>query len=129
MSIVYFDGWCNLCNGFVRFLLARDRRRHYRFATLQGETARLRLGERFTTADPQTVVLEEPKRFRVRSDAVLAILSGLGGGWRLAGLLRIIPRPLRDALYDFIARKRFAWYGRREACRVPTPEERERLLP
>ena len=128
-SIVYFDGLCNLCDGFVRLLLARDRHGRYRFAPLQGETARIRLGDRFAGNDPQTVVLEEPKRFRVRSDAALAILTGLGGIWRLAVLLRIIPRRLRDALYDYVARKRFDWYGRRDACRVPGPQERERFLP
>ena len=128
-SIVYFDGLCNLCDGFVRFVLARDRRRRFRFASLQGETARRRLEGRFTGDALATVVLEEPRRFRVRSDAALAILTGLGGPWRLAGALRIIPRPLRDAMYDYVARKRFAWYGRRDACRIPTPEEEARFLP
>jgi predicted DCC family thiol-disulfide oxidoreductase YuxK len=128
-SIIYFDGLCNLCDGFVRFLLARDRRARYRFAPLQGETARLRLEGRFTGDELQTVVLEEPKRFRVRSDAALAILAGLGGIWRLSAALRIIPRRLRDAVYNYIARKRFQWYGRRDACRVPTPEEQARFLP
>jgi predicted DCC family thiol-disulfide oxidoreductase YuxK len=126
--IVYFDGQCNLCDGFVRFLLKRDRHARYRFAPLQGETARQRLEGRFTD-NPQTVVLEEPRRFRVRSDAALAILAGLGGIWRLAALLRIVPRRLRDALYEYVARKRFDWYGRRDACRVPEPEERDRFLP
>ena len=128
-TIIYFDGLCNLCDGFVRFLLARDRHRRYRFAPLQGETARVRLEGRFTAGDLQTVVLEEPRRFRVRSDAALAILTGLGGIWHLAAVLRIVPRPLRDALYGYIARKRFDWYGRRDACRVPTPQEQERFLP
>ena len=128
-SIVYFDGLCNLCDGFVRFVLARDRRGRFRFASLQGETARRRLENRFTGEALATVVLEEPRRFRIRSDAALAILTGLGGPWRLAGALRILPRPLRDAMYDYVARKRFAWYGRRDTCRIPTPEEAARFLP
>jgi len=127
--IIYFDGLCNLCDGFVRFLLARDRHRRYRFAPLQGETARVRLEGRFTAGDLHTVVLEEPRRFRERSDAALAILSGLGGIWRLAAVFRIVPRRLRDAVYDYIARKRFERYGRLDACRVPTPQEHERFLP
>jgi predicted DCC family thiol-disulfide oxidoreductase YuxK len=127
--IIYFDGYCNLCDGFVRFLLARDRRARYRFTPLQGETARARLEDRFTGSPVETVVLEEPKRFRVRSDAAIAILTGLGGVWRLAAVLRVIPRPLRDALYDYVARNRFRWYGRRDACRVPNAEERGRFLP
>ncbi|HEV8149129.1 MAG TPA: DCC1-like thiol-disulfide oxidoreductase family protein [Gemmatimonadales bacterium] len=127
--IVYFDGECNLCNSLVDFVIRHDRRRHFRFAPLQGETARARLADRFTAAELTTVVLEEPRRFRIRSDAALAILTGLGGLWRLAGICRLIPRRLRDALYDYVARKRFGWFGRRDTCRVPAPEERERFLP
>ena len=127
--IIYFDGLCNLCDGFVRFILARDHRGRYRFAPLQGETARIRLDNRFTGTELQTIVLEEPRRFRVRSDAALTILTGLGGVWSLAGLLRIIPRRIRDAFYDHLARKRFEWYGRRDACRLPTVEEKQRFLP
>jgi predicted DCC family thiol-disulfide oxidoreductase YuxK len=74
-------------------------------------------------------VLEEPKRFRVRSDAAIAILTGLGGIWKLAVALRIIPRPLRDRFYDHVARNRFRWYGRRDSCRLPTESERARFLP
>jgi predicted DCC family thiol-disulfide oxidoreductase YuxK len=128
-SIIYFDGLCNLCDGFVRFVIRHDRRKRYRFAPLQGETARIRLGERFTEGGLQTLVLEEPKRFRIRSDAALAIVTGLGGLWRLAGVLRILPRRLRDAGYDYVARKRFVWYSRRHACRVPTTDEQQRFLP
>ena len=129
LPIIYFDGLCNLCDGFVRFVIARDRRARFRFAPLQGDTAAARLGGRFGGNELQTVVLEESRRFRVRSDAALAILTGLGGLWRLAGALRIIPCRVRDAIYDHVARKRFAWYGRRDTCRVPTPEESQRFLP
>ena len=128
-SIIYFDGLCNLCDGFVRFVLAHDRKHRFRLTPLQGLTAQQRLGERFGGDIPETIVLEEPRRFRVRSDAALAILSGLGGIWRLAAVLRLIPRRLRDALYDYVARKRFGWYGRRDTCRIPTPEEQARFLP
>ena len=128
-SIIYYDGLCNLCDGLVRFVVRHDRRKRYRFAPLQGETARTRLGDRFDLEEMRTIVLEDPKRFRVRSDAALAIVAGLGKGWRLAAVLRIIPRPIRDWLYDWVARKRFQWYGRRDACRIPTPEEGERFLP
>ena len=127
--IVYFDGYCNLCDRFVRFLLAHDKRGRYRFAPLQGDTAHTRLEDRFTGPSLETVVLEEPKRFRIRSDAAIAILTGLGGIWKLAGALRIIPRPVRDRLYDHVARNRFRWYGRRDSCRLPTESERARFLP
>jgi len=65
----------------------------------------------------------------VRSDAALAVVAGLGGAWRAAALLRVIPRRLRDAVYDWIARHRFRWFGRREECRIPGPDQRERFLP
>jgi predicted DCC family thiol-disulfide oxidoreductase YuxK len=120
---VYYDGLCALCDGFVRFVVARDRPARYRFAPLQGETA----AGRFT--EPQTVVLEEEGRLRLKSDAAIAILAGLAGPWRLTALFRLVPRPLRDAVYDFIARHRYQWFGRREACRLPGPEERHRFLP
>ena len=126
---IYFDGYCGLCDRFVQFVLRRDRAARYRFAPLQGSTARERVP---TTLDPETsptVILEDGGRFRVRSDAALAILTGLGGAWRLAGLLRIVPRPLRDAVYDLVARHRSRWFGRRAECRVPEPAQRDRFLP
>ena len=104
--IIYFDGYCGLCDRFVQFVLRRDRAGRYRFAPLQGSTARERVPSTLDPQASQTVILEDAGRFRVRSDAALAILSGLGGAWRLAALLRVIPRPLRDAVYDLVARKR-----------------------
>jgi len=127
--LIYYDGLCGLCDRFVRFVLVRDRRGRYRFAPLQGETARARLPNLPDSEALTTVILEQEGRFRIRSDAALAILAGLGGAWRAATLLRVIPRPLRDAVYDWIARHRFRWFGRREECRVPGPPERERFLP
>ena len=127
--IVYYDGLCGLCDGFVRFIVARDRGARYRFAPLQGETARARLGDDLPLDRLRTVVLDEGSELRTKSDAALAILAGLGRGWPLLGVLRIIPRPLRDLVYDFVARHRFRWFGKRDACRIPGPEERDRFLP
>ncbi|HJR34151.1 MAG TPA: DCC1-like thiol-disulfide oxidoreductase family protein [Gemmatimonadales bacterium] len=127
--LIYYDGYCGLCDRFVQFVLRRDRAARYRFAPLQGSTAQERVPATLDPRTSQTVILEEGDRFRVRSDAALAILSGLGGPWRLAGLLRVIPRPLRDAIYDLVARNRERWFGRRAECRVPQPDERDRFLP
>lgn len=126
--VVYFDGVCGLCNRFVDFGLRHDRQRRLRFAPIQGETAAQRLPSDLAT-DPTTIVLEEDGNLRFRSDAILRILHLLGGGWRLLGGFRIIPRPLRDVIYDWIARNRYTWFGKRETCRLPTPEEREAFLP
>ena len=126
---VYYDGLCALCDGFVRFVVKRDRARRYKFAPLQGETARVRMAGRLSVEAMKTVVLEQYDGLRTRSDAALAILSGLGGPWRLAAVFRVVPRPIRDAVYDLIARRRYRWFGHLEACRIPEPEERDRFLP
>lgn len=126
--VVYFDGVCGLCNRFVDFGMRYDRQRRLRFAPIQGETAARRLRSDLAT-DPTTIVLEEDGNLRFRSDAILRIFHHLGGGWRLLGLFRIIPRPLRDVIYEWIARNRYSWFGKRDTCRLPTPEEREAFLP
>ena len=127
--IIYFDGYCGLCDRFVQFVLRRDRAGRYRFAPLQGSTARERVPSTLDPQASQTVILEDAGRFRVRSDAALAILAGLGGAWRLAAWLRVIPRPWRDAVYDLVARNRNRWFGRRDECRVPEPAQHDRFLP
>jgi len=131
---VLYDGLCGLCDASVRFLLARDRAGRLRFAPLQGPTAAA-VRARHPALPPldETILLvDSPRtpaeRVRVRSDAALAALGRLGGGWRLAGLLRAVPRPLRDAVYRFVARRRTRWFGRLDACRVPSAEQRRRFL-
>ena len=127
--LIYYDGLCGLCDRFVQFVLRRDRAARYRFAPLQGSTAQERVPATLDPRTSQTVILEEGGRFRLRSDAALAILNGLGGAWRLTALLRVFPRPVRDAVYDLVARNRKRWFGRRAECRVPGPAERDRFLP
>ena len=126
--VVVFDGHCAMCSGFVDFLLARDRGR-YRFVPAQsplGEALYAHYG--FKSGDYDTNILIEDGRARTKSDGSLAILEGLGGPWRAVRLLRIAPPFLRDAAYRAVARNRLRWFGRRETCRVATPEERSRFL-
>lgn len=135
--IIFFDGVCGLCDRFVDFVIARDRKGVFRFAPLQGETAAARFGSQgpqrsqgsHSTDAPSTVLLAEGPVLKARSDATLRILARLGGPWRLAGLLLLIPRTLRDGAYDFVAARRYRWFGKKESCRMPTPEERGRFLP
>jgi GMP synthase-like glutamine amidotransferase/predicted DCC family thiol-disulfide oxidoreductase YuxK len=131
--VIFFDGYCGLCNGFVDFMMARDPKVVFRFAPLQGETANARVPEDAVPydapGDPRSIVFWESYRIHRRSDAVLRALPLLGGVWKLTVVLRVIPRPLRDLVYDFIARHRYRWFGRRETCRLPGPGERERFLP
>jgi predicted DCC family thiol-disulfide oxidoreductase YuxK len=126
--VAFFDGVCNLCNGTVNFLIDRDRRGRLRFAPLQGSTFAEVALRRPELRGVDSFVLKEGGRVHVRSAAAVRILMALGGPWRLAGALLAVPRPLRDRLYDFVARRRYRWFGRSESCRMPTPELRARFL-
>lgn len=125
--ILFFDGVCGLCNGLVDWLLPRDGRAVLKYATLQGATAKELLPPEMVT-DLNTVVLWHRGRVLTRSDAILSCLSELGGLWRIVGMLKIVPRPLRDGAYNFIARRRYLWFGQRHTCRMPLPGERLRFL-
>jgi len=125
---VFFDGVCGLCNGFVDRLLRWDRRHVLHFATLQGPTAAALLPAHHAHG-LDTVVYFDGQRTHTRSDAALRIVMRLGGLWKLAGALLIIPHFLRDAVYNGVARNRYRWFGKKDGCRIPLPEERARFLP
>jgi predicted DCC family thiol-disulfide oxidoreductase YuxK len=135
-SIVLFDGVCNLCNGFVTFVLDRDHERRFLVASLQSDEAAKVLSGLADPARaplapgsaPDTIVLVEGGRAYDCSTAALRIARGLGGPWRLAGVLLLVPRSLRDAVYRLVARNRYRWFGKAAVCRVPTPELRDRFL-
>ncbi|MBX3443959.1 MAG: DUF393 domain-containing protein [Planctomyces sp.] len=127
--IVFFDGVCGLCNRTVDFILSHDRRQRIRVAPLQGETASREL-DSSDTAQLGSVVLKTSRGTYRRSSAAVRILTELGGVWRvLGGLLWLVPKPLRDVGYEAVARNRYRLFGRKESCRLPTPEEAGRLLP
>lgn len=128
--IVYFDGVCGLCNRFVDLLVHRDHAFALRFAPLQGSTAAAH-GALPTAIDSVIVTEGEGSRARtfVRSDAALAALGRLGGLWSFTAVLLLVPRPLRDAVYAFVARHRYAWFGRRDVCRLPDAGEARWFLP
>jgi predicted DCC family thiol-disulfide oxidoreductase YuxK len=126
--IVFFDGVCGLCNRFVDALLRADRGAQLKFAPLQGDTARRLLPPRPHDAAAWSVVYLDEHGLHERTDALVALGRRLGGAWRLAAALAIVPRPLRDALYGVIARHRYRLSTRRAACRLPPPGDR-RFLP
>ncbi|MBM4385176.1 MAG: thiol-disulfide oxidoreductase DCC family protein [Deltaproteobacteria bacterium] len=127
--ILLFDGVCNLCNGTVQWVIAHDPEARIRFASLQSEAGRALVAKHGLPPDAMdTVVLVDGERHWVKSSAALEVLGRVGGAWRLAALLRFVPRPLRDAVYDVVARNRYGWWGKREECWVPTPELRARFL-
>ena len=127
-TVLYFDGVCGLCNRFVDWLVRRDRAGNLRYAPLQGSTAARRLAARYVSG-LTTVVVERNGRLSERSTAAIEAVAILGGPWRVALVLKVIPRPVRDAVYDWMARHRYAWFGRQDACRVPREAERRRFLP
>lgn len=127
--LILFDGECNLCNGFVQFVIRRDPGARFRFAALRSAAAQRALESAGVRGPlPDSVVLVAGGRVRVRSAAALAILRGLGRLWPLLSVFLVVPRPLRDAVYDGIARNRLRWFGRQESCWVPTPELRARFV-
>lgn len=122
MSVILFDGVCNLCNGLVQFVIARDPAQHFRFASLQSEAARRCLADAGMTRDaPDSIILLDDGRLFTRSTAALRIARRLRFPWPCAFALVIVPRPVRDWVYDVVARNRYRWFGRRDACLVPTP--------
>ena len=139
-DVVLFDGVCALCDSSVRFLLARDPEAKLAYAQLQGETARAVLarhpGAGAAGADETLSTMlyvrgmgTESEQLYDRSDAAFEILHDLGGVWRLVAWLRFIPRPIRNTVYDFIARRRYRWFGKYDACRLPEAGTNERFLP
>ena len=128
-AIIVFDGVCVLCSGWVRFLLRYDRKERYRFAAMQSDSgARLLQQHGLDPADPASFLLLDSGVAWQDSDAILRVLTGLGGPWRLASIGRIVPRPLRDALYRFIARRRYRIFGKHDVCLLPDPRFSGRFL-
>ena len=133
-ATILFDGVCNLCNGFVQFIIRHDPRGRFRFAALQSETGRALLaahgqqGPAAGPAGPESVILLEGGQLYAHSAAVLRIARQLGWPWRLAAAGRLLPRRWRDGLYRFVARHRYRWFGRQASCAVPTPALRARFV-
>jgi len=133
--ILLYDGVCGLCNRFVRFILRRDRNAVFRFASLQSAFAvpiLTRHGSSPTALDTVYVVVnhELPEEYLLsRSGAVLFVLKQLAGPWRaLASLLQLLPKSLRDAVYNGVARRRYRIFGRSEVCMLPPDQDRSRFL-
>lgn len=128
-GVILFDGVCNFCDGTINFILDRDRKQFYKFAANQSEAGRevlAKYGIKAETIDT-LIVIEEGKVY-THSTGALRIARHLGKLWPVLSVFLIIPAPIRDVVYRFIARNRYKWFGVREACRVPTPEERARFL-
>ncbi|OYR41314.1 thiol-disulfide oxidoreductase DCC [Halorubrum sp. Ib24] len=128
-AIVLFDGVCNLCSGFVQFILPRDDEGKYRFASLQSDVGQALLAEHDLPRDElDSVVLIEDGESYVKSAAILRIATGLGGFYRLLSPFRYLPRSVRDRLYDFVADHRYRWFGKKDRCMMPSEDVQSRFL-
>ncbi len=127
--IVFFDGVCNFCNYWVNFSIKRDRKKILKFAPLQGETAKKIFPQyNIENSETESVILIEKGRAFKDSAAALRIARHLGGGWKLLYGLMIVPKFIRDAVYKWISKNRYKWYGKKDTCMIPAPGVRERFL-
>ncbi|WP_254764250.1 thiol-disulfide oxidoreductase DCC family protein [Natrinema marinum] len=118
--VILFDGVCNLCNGFVQFLLPRDTDGIFRFASLQSEVGKELLADHGLPTDKlESIVLIEGDDHYVKSGAVIRIAQLLGGVYGLLGPFRYLPRAIRDRAYDFVAARRYRWFGKKDQCAMP----------
>ena len=126
--IILFDGVCNLCSASVRFVIKRDRKKKFRFASLQSEGAKKLLAQFEIEKVGKTIVLLKRDKFYFRSDAALEISRDLDGLWSSLYILKIIPRFIRDAVYNFISKHRYQWFGKTDECWLPSPDLSARFV-
>ncbi|MCF6138739.1 thiol-disulfide oxidoreductase DCC family protein [Pseudalkalibacillus berkeleyi] len=127
-DILLFDGECNLCNGAVQFIIDRDPKGHFKFAALQSKVGSELLQTYDLPKSFNSIVLIQNAKVYQQSSAALRICRKLKGFWKLLTVLLIIPRPLRDALYNYVAKNRYKWFGKRNECMMPTPDIKKRFL-
>lgn len=123
--VILFDGVCNLCNGTVDFLLKRDRKKQFRYAALQSDTGKALIQKFHIPEQTDSVVLIKLNKAYFESDAAIEIANMLPYPWRLGIIFGIIPKILRNKIYRWVAKNRYRWFGKRETCRIPVPEEKE----
>jgi predicted DCC family thiol-disulfide oxidoreductase YuxK len=126
--VVLFDGECNFCDSSVQFIIKRDEKEVFQFASLQSEAGEQLLEKFKVPADVDSMILIENSKVYYKSAAALRICRSLHGAWKLVYLLIVVPRPIGDLLYDFIARNRYKWFGKKDSCMLPPPHIRKRFL-
>jgi predicted DCC family thiol-disulfide oxidoreductase YuxK len=129
MHVIIFDGYCNLCNGVVDFLIKRDKKRHFIYVANQSKAGRYllsSLGE--NPEEVETFFFLKDGVLHKRSTAALHVMQALGFPWNLGLIGWLLPRQLRDGIYKWVARNRYRWFGKKDSCRMPTEEERALLI-
>lgn len=129
VPVVLFDGVCNLCNGSVIFIIRHDAKSKFKFASLQSEYGVEQMDKfNLPLSELNSVLLVKDNRLFQKSNAALEIASMLDGIWPILYVFKIVPRFIRDFVYDWIARNRYRWFGKKEACMIPTPDMRARFI-
>ncbi len=128
--IILFDGVCNLCNNAVNYIIKKDTKDLFRFASLQSEIGKRLLEQRgINPKSIDSMVLIIPNiAYYIKSDAALEILKDLNTPWRFLTVFKVAPRGFRNIVYDFIAKNRYRWYGKKDQCMIPTPELKIKFL-
>ncbi len=129
-KIILFDGVCNLCNSAVQYVIKRDKKDIFRFAALQSEIGQKLLQERgISTSEIDSIILITPGiSYYTKSDAALKIMNVFGGTWKLLTVFTWAPKGLRNIVYDYVAKNRYRWYGKKDACMIPTLELKAKFL-
>lgn len=128
-GIIIFDGYCNLCSGLVNFLIKIDKKDYFRFAPLQSDwTRRILASHAISINYNESIILLIENKIFLKSDAVLEIISKLTGFWHFFKVFRIIPKPIRDYLYDFVAKYRYRIFGKKQTCMVGTEINRYKFI-
>lgn len=127
-GIILFDGECNFCNSSVQFIIKRDKKAHFTFASLQSEIGKTYRKQFGIPEDVDSLILIEGEHCYIKSSAALRICKKLDGGWKLFSTFLLIPPPLRNVCYDIMAKNRYKWFGKQESCMLPTPEMKKRFL-
>ncbi|MBN1821961.1 MAG: thiol-disulfide oxidoreductase DCC family protein [Prolixibacteraceae bacterium] len=137
--VILFDGYCNLCNATVNFIIRHDKKKLFRFAALQSDVVKELLFEflsnklfetvkQINAGKVDTVILIYNNEIYIESDAGLKIAGLLGFPWNIPVLFKIVPKGIRDRIYRWIAKNRYKWFGKRKTCRIPATEESNRFF-
>lgn len=129
-QLILFDGICNFCNDSVRFIMKRDKNDLFRFASIQSELGKKMTQERGidTQKIDSIILIDIGNAYYLKSTAALQIAKKISGIWPLMAVFLYIPESIRDGLYDFIARNRYTWFGKKEECPLPSLEERNKII-
>lgn len=126
--IILFDGECNFCDSSVQFILKRDPKGLFKFASLQSDIGKKLIRKHQVPTDIDSFVFIEDNKCYFKSSAALRVCKHLKGAWKFLYYLWLVPRPIRDLFYNIIAKNRYRWFGKKVSCMLPSPEERRRFL-